>query len=132
MILAAVYGLWAFQRAFTGKPQGENAKLRDVSVREFIVVAPLLALSLFLGLYPKPALDRIEPSVRRAVADLERKTDYREPDPPQIVESVRERVAEDADAGEGRDDRRDHADRGPERRLARDRAGDRARAAPRS
>ena len=101
VVLAAVYALWAFQRAFTGKPQGENAKLRDVSVREFIVVAPLLALSLFLGLYPKPALDRIEPSVRGAVADLERKTDYREPDPPQIVESVRERVAEDADAGEG-------------------------------
>ena len=36
-------------------------------VREIVVVVPLLALSLFLGLYPKPVLDRIEPSVERAV-----------------------------------------------------------------
>jgi NADH-quinone oxidoreductase subunit M len=88
VVLAAVYSLWAFQRAFTGKPQGENAKLRDVTVREVIVVAPLLALSLFLGIYPKPALDRIEPSVQKAVADLEAKTDYREPDAPAIVKSL--------------------------------------------
>ena len=65
VILAAVYSLWAFQRAFTGKPTGENAKMRDVTVREVVVVVPLLALSLFLGIYPKPVLDRIEPSVRR-------------------------------------------------------------------
>ena len=31
VIFAAVYSLWAFQRAFTGKPRGENAKIRDVS-----------------------------------------------------------------------------------------------------
>ena len=85
VVLAAVYSLWAFQRAFTGKPRGENAKLRDVSVREVFVVAPLIVLSLFLGLYPKPALDRIQPSVRRAVTDLERKSDYREPKPPGIA-----------------------------------------------
>ena len=52
------------------------------------MVVPLLALSLFLGLYPKPALDRIEPSVRRAVADLEHKSDYKEPDPPAIAKKV--------------------------------------------
>ena len=37
VILAAVYMLWAFQRAFTGKPTGENAKLRDVNLRELVV-----------------------------------------------------------------------------------------------
>jgi hypothetical protein len=52
------------------------------------VVAPLLALSLFLGLYPKAALDRIQPSVRRAVSNLERKTDYREPKPPGIARDL--------------------------------------------
>jgi NADH-quinone oxidoreductase subunit M len=88
VVLAAVYSLWAFQRVFTGKPSGENAKVRDVTIREVVVVVPLLALSLFLGLYPKPALDRIEPSVRRAVADLEHKSDYREPDPPAIAKKV--------------------------------------------
>jgi NADH-quinone oxidoreductase subunit M len=96
VVLAAVYSLWAFQRVFTGKPTGENAKMRDVTLREIIVVAPLLALSLFLGIYPKPALDRIEPSVRKAVADLELKTDYREPDPPKIAKAVRSGASEDA------------------------------------
>jgi NADH-quinone oxidoreductase subunit M len=91
VILAAVYSLWAFQRAFTGKPQGENAKLKDVSVREIAVVAPLIALSLFLGLYPKAALDRIQPSVKRAVSNLERKSDYREPKPPGILRVIGER-----------------------------------------
>jgi NADH-quinone oxidoreductase subunit M len=85
VVLAAVYSLWAFQRVFTGKPRGENARLRDVNFREVIVVAPLIAISLFLGLYPKPALDRIQPSVKRAVSDLERKSDYREPKPPGIA-----------------------------------------------
>jgi len=88
VVLAAVYSLWAFQRVFTGKPQGENAKLRDVTVREMVVVVPLLALSLFLGIYPKPALDRIEPSVRRAVADLEHKSDYRAPTPPKVARQI--------------------------------------------
>jgi NADH-quinone oxidoreductase subunit M len=101
VILAAVYSLWAFQRAFTGKPRGENARLRDVNVREVIVVAPLLALSLFLGLYPKPALDRIEPSVRRAVNDLEKKTDYREPKPPGIANVLDAGGGEGGGSGEG-------------------------------
>jgi NADH-quinone oxidoreductase subunit M len=85
VVLAAVYSLWAFQRTFTGKPQGENAKLRDVSLRELVVVAPLILLSLFLGIYPKPALDRIEPTVRAKVARLEHKSDYRDPEPNRVV-----------------------------------------------
>jgi NADH-quinone oxidoreductase subunit M len=73
--------------------------MRDVTAREVIVVAPLLALSLFLGIYPKPALDRIQPSVRKAVADLEAKTDYREPEPPTIVKSLENRAGAGADEG---------------------------------
>ena len=88
VILAAVYGLWAFQRAFTGKPTGENAKMRDITFRELVVVVPLLALSLFLGLYPKPALDRIEPSVKIRVANLEKRSDYRQPKPSGIVKKI--------------------------------------------
>jgi NADH-quinone oxidoreductase subunit M len=81
VILAAVYMLWAFQRAFMGKPTGGNLSLRDVSVREVMVVAPLLALSLFLGLYPRPAIERIEPSVKRSIVNLELKTHFREKRP---------------------------------------------------
>jgi NADH-quinone oxidoreductase subunit M len=58
-------------------------------VREVIVVAPLLVLSLFLGIYPKPVLDRIEPTVKAKIARLEKKTDYREPKPPTIVKGLK-------------------------------------------
>ena len=71
VILAAIYMLWAFQRVFTGVPEGENATMRDLDFREVVVVAPLLALSLFLGVYPKPVLDRVEPSVAVLVERVE-------------------------------------------------------------
>jgi NADH-quinone oxidoreductase subunit M len=79
VILAAVYLLWAYQRAFTGPADGANAKLRDLKVRELTAVVPLLALSLFLGIYPKPVIDRVEPSVRRVICGVERGSDYKEP-----------------------------------------------------
>ena len=65
MILAAVYLLWAVQRAFTGEPDDENRATPDIGFRELVTVVPLLGLSLFLGFYPKPVLDRLQPSVRR-------------------------------------------------------------------
>jgi NADH-quinone oxidoreductase subunit M len=79
VILAAVYLLWAYQRAFTGVPSGANATLSDLKVRELTAVVPLLALSLFLGIYPKPVIDRVEPSVRRVICGVERGSDYKEP-----------------------------------------------------
>jgi NADH-quinone oxidoreductase subunit M len=88
VILAAVYALWAFQRAFTGKPSGENVTMKDVSLRELVVVVPLLGLSLFLGLYPKPVLERIQPAVELRVHNLERKSDYRQPELPAIAKEI--------------------------------------------
>jgi NADH-quinone oxidoreductase subunit M len=81
VILAAVYMLWAFQRAFMGRPTGENATVKDVNLRELVVVVPLIGLSLFLGIYPKPVLDRIEPTVEQRISFLEQKTDYEQPRP---------------------------------------------------
>ena len=86
VILAAVYMLWLYQRMFTGVPDEKTATMRDVNMREVVVVAPLLLLSLFLGLYPKPVLDRVEPTVARVMANFERKTDYREPKTPQFLD----------------------------------------------
>ncbi len=62
--------------------------MRDVNFRELVVVVPLLALSLFLGLYPKPVIDRVQPSVELRVSNLERKSDYRRPKPPKIVQQI--------------------------------------------
>ena len=80
VIFAALYMLWSFQRAFTGRAKNAVAKMKDLDLREIVVVVPLIALSLFLGIYPKPVLDRVEPAAERAVANFERKTDYRSPE----------------------------------------------------
>jgi NADH-quinone oxidoreductase subunit M len=80
VILAALYLLWAYQRVFHGEPDAENADVPDLSWREGLVMAPLLGLIVFLGVYPQPMLDRIEPSVRRLVAHIEAHSDYVEPE----------------------------------------------------
>jgi NADH:ubiquinone oxidoreductase subunit 4 (subunit M) len=80
VILAAVYLLWAYQRVFHGEPDEDNASTPDLSWREGLVMAPLLALIVFLGVYPKPVLDRMEPSVDKLVRHLEHHSDYREPE----------------------------------------------------
>ena len=79
VVLAAVYLLWAYQRVFHGRPTGENESLPDMTWRERAAMAPLVALIVFLGVYPKPALDRINPSVRSLVEHVERHTSYRQP-----------------------------------------------------
>ena len=79
VIFAAVYLLWAVQRAFTGEPEGENVGLRDISFRELATVVPLLGLSLFLGFYPKPVLDRVKPAVDDLVAHVQQTTNYHAP-----------------------------------------------------
>ena len=120
VILAAVYMLWMFQRVFTGVPEGENAKLHDVSIREVVVVAPLLALSLFIGLYPKPVIDRVEPTVERVIANFEQKTDYKQPK----QDRVRHRRARQT-TGRRSDDRRERST--PGHQLGCDRPGHRPR-----
>ncbi len=80
VVLAALYLLWAFQRVFHGEPDEENADMADMNWREGLVMAPLLVLIVFLGVYPKPMLDRIEPAVARLVSHVENHSDYTEPD----------------------------------------------------
>lgn len=74
IVLAAVYLLWAYERVFTGPerlPHAERkSRWRDVSVREVVVLAPILAAILWLGVYPRPVLERIEPSVERVLGEV--------------------------------------------------------------
>jgi NADH-quinone oxidoreductase subunit M len=71
VIVAALYLLWAYQRVFQGEPDEENAKFPDLNLTERLVMVPLLVLIVFLGIYPKPVLDRIEPSVNRILNRME-------------------------------------------------------------
>ena len=63
LVLSAVYVLWMYQRMMTGPVADGNEDLADLRPRELLVVAPLIALLLVLGVYPKPALDVITPAV---------------------------------------------------------------------
>ncbi len=71
VILAAVYLLWAYQRVFHGVPEGDNATMADMNWREIATMVPLLAAIVFLGVYPKPVLDRIQPSVNHLMAHVQ-------------------------------------------------------------
>lgn len=59
VIFAAVYLLWMIQRVFFGKiTNPKNKHLKDLSWREIGLIAPLLFLMLFMGVYPAPFLNR--------------------------------------------------------------------------
>jgi NADH-quinone oxidoreductase subunit M len=96
VILAAVYMLWGFQRVFTGEPTGENATFADMNRLELATVLPLLGFSLFLGLYPKPLLERVEPSVKALIAHVESRSDYQQP---KVVELGPKAVAQPSGGG---------------------------------
>jgi len=69
VVLGAVYMLRLVQRIFFGPvTRDENRNLRDLMPREWAILLPLLALMLWIGLYPKPFLSRIEASVTRLVS----------------------------------------------------------------
>ncbi|MFI9382720.1 NADH-quinone oxidoreductase subunit M [Kutzneria sp. NPDC052558] len=79
MILAALYVLWLYQRVMQGPVRGnalvgvsggpgaavtpEKAAVTDLNKRELVVLAPLVLLIVVLGVYPKPVLDIVGPSV---------------------------------------------------------------------
>jgi len=71
VILAAVYLLWAYQRVFHGPASGANAETPDLRWREGLVMAPFIAAIVFMGVYPKPVIERIEPAVDAIIAHVE-------------------------------------------------------------
>ena len=87
--------LWAVQRTVMGEPDGDNTTMRDVTLREVCTVVPLLGLSLFLGFYPEPVFDRVDPSVDRIVEHIEANSDYEAPEPSPAVEARAEEAVEE-------------------------------------
>jgi NADH-quinone oxidoreductase subunit M len=74
VVIAAVYLLWGYQQVFHGEPTAEDATTRDLSLNERLIVAPLIILIVLLGVFPKPVLDRITPSVDRLVVHVDQST----------------------------------------------------------
>src|ERR1700758_1136591 len=61
VILAAAYLLWLYQRVFFGTVTNpKNEKLHDLTPREIATFVPLIAMALWIGLYPKPFFQILE------------------------------------------------------------------------
>ncbi|SHN21300.1 NADH-quinone oxidoreductase subunit M [Actinacidiphila paucisporea] len=74
IVLAALYVLVLYQRTMTGPVKAGIEGMSDLKARELLVVTPLIALLLFLGVYPKPVTDIVNPSVNHTLSDVH-KTD---------------------------------------------------------
>jgi NADH-quinone oxidoreductase subunit M len=74
IVLAALYVLVLYQRTMTGPVKAGIEGMADLKARELLVVTPLIALLLFLGVYPKPVTDIVNPSVHHTLSDVH-KTD---------------------------------------------------------
>jgi NADH-quinone oxidoreductase subunit M len=64
IILAALYVLWMVQRTIHGPLREGLESMKDLTRREVWVIAPVLAVIVALGVYPKPLLDIINPAVQ--------------------------------------------------------------------
>jgi len=66
VVLGACYMLWMYQRVIFGKiTKPENEKLKDLSVRERVILIPLVVLIFWIGIYPAPFLNRVEPAIQQ-------------------------------------------------------------------
>ncbi len=70
IVLAALYILLAYQRTMQGALSSAHARMRDLRPREVLALAPLIALMIVLGFYPKPLTDVINPAVGFTLQDV--------------------------------------------------------------
>ncbi len=83
VILSAVYLLWLVQRVFYGMPskqlkaiaEKEGKMPSDLSRREWAVLLPIVAMMIWIGVYPRPLVSRIEPSVQALVSEYRAATE---------------------------------------------------------
>ena len=75
VIVAAMYLLPALQKLiYNPLAKPENQKLLDLSPRELIVLVPLLAVIIWIGVYPRPFLTRMEPAARHLIETVRPQT----------------------------------------------------------
>ena len=68
VVLAATYSLWLYRRMIFGALiKDDLSEMLDLTKREIIIFVPLITLTIFIGIYPKPVIDIIEPSAKKIV-----------------------------------------------------------------
>ncbi len=94
MILAAVYLLWMFQQAiYTTKPgQWVQRTWSDLSLREVAVLAPIVAATIWIGVYPKPLLGPMEISSQSLLGRMDAQRAAVEHVTPDAIVDARHRV----------------------------------------
>jgi NADH-quinone oxidoreductase subunit M len=86
VVLAAAYLLWLYQRVFFGavtNPKNEN--LHDLTGREILTLVPLVVMSLWIGLYPKPFFQILEQPVNQIVQTLQNNSNPNTPASAQVA-----------------------------------------------
>ncbi|QHE92040.1 NADH-quinone oxidoreductase subunit M [Pandoraea fibrosis] len=71
LITGAAYSLWMYKRVIFGAIANDHVReLIDINKREFFMLAVLAALTLFMGIYPKPFTDLMHTSVVNLLAHV--------------------------------------------------------------
>jgi NADH-quinone oxidoreductase subunit M len=84
VILAALYLLWAYQRVFHGEPDEANSTFAELTLREGALLMVFIGLIGFTGIYPKPMLERIEPSIDKLMEHVVSHSGYKAPTTPEV------------------------------------------------
>src|SRR5947209_13417911 len=92
IILNAGYMLWLYQRMFFGNIENpKNETLRDLKGREWAYMIPLVVMSLWIGVYPKPFIDFIQKPVAAIVKHVRPDYPFPAPRAPQTARANDER-----------------------------------------
>jgi NADH-quinone oxidoreductase subunit M len=72
VVLSAGYALWLYRRVIFGKLENVHlAGILDMSLREKVILVPMIALTIFFGVYPAPILDVTAASVDQLIVNYQ-------------------------------------------------------------
>ena len=74
VVLAATYSLWLYRKVIFGAlVKDDLMDILDLTKKEIIIFVPLIFLTIFIGIYPKPVIDIIEPATSNIVENIQGK-----------------------------------------------------------